>query len=362
VQFWSFAQNKKLQFSSLDSMVKKTMSHGENKKMLIEKVVILSSPISEDANVDEKDSAVQVIEVRDELLSFLGDISIIPFTLNLSEVLKNLEEAQPDLVFNLVESVDGHSRLIHLAPALLDTTGIPYSGAGTNATFLTSNKLLAKSNLIAAGIPTSRFFSLNDLKKAPSDVEGHYIIKSVWEHASIGLGQDSIVDIKNASELIEKMSMLQPRLSGECFAEAYIDGREFNLSMLAGPNGPQVLPPAEILYTEYYANQFKILDYEAKWKPDSIEYINTRRSFDFPQSDAALLEQLKSIALACWSTFDLHGYARVDFRVDQNGNPFVLEVNTNPCISKDAGFIAACERSQISYREVILRILADAKH
>ena len=53
---------------------------------------------------------------------------------------------------------------------------------------------------------------------------------------------------------------------------------------------------------------------------------------------------MKAIALSCWKAFDLHGYARVDFRVDKDRNPFVLEVNTNPCLSKDAGFIAACRR------------------
>lgn len=328
--------------------------------MPIKKVAILASPIPVDANEDEKDSELQAAEVQEELSSWGVDVAIIPFTLNLSDVLKDLEAAQPDLVFNLVESVGGHGRLIHLAPALLDVAGIPYTGAGTNATFLTSNKLMGKSTLMAAGIPTSRFFSLNDLKQAPDDVAGRYIIKSVWEHASIGLGQDSIVDVKNAAELLEKMSALQPRLSGECFAEAYIDGREFNLSVLAGPNGPQVLPPAEIVFTGYSENQFKIVDYLAKWKTYSAEYNNTNRSFEFPESDAPLLERLKSIALSCWHTFDLHGYARVDFRVANDGNPFVLEVNTNPCLSKDAGFIAACQRGGLEYKEVILRILDDS--
>lgn len=325
----------------------------------VKKIAILFSPIPADANEDEKDSDVQMTEVRDEFLSWGMDVTSIAFTLNLSEVLKDLEEARPDFVFNVVESVNGHGRLIHLAPALLDIARVPYSGAGTNATFLTSNKLISKSKLMAAGIPTSKFFSLNDLKQGSVDVEGRYIIKSVWEHASIGLGQDSVVDVKNASALMEKMSMLQTRLSGECFAEAYIDGREFNISILAESNGPHVLPTAEIVFTGYAPDQFKIVDYFAKWKPNSLEYTNTPRKFEFPESDAPLLEELKRIAISCWNTFDLHGYARVDFRVDGDGKPFVLEVNTNPCISKDAGFIAACKRGGITYKDVLIRILDD---
>jgi D-alanine-D-alanine ligase len=327
--------------------------------MPIKKIAILFSPIPADASEDQKDSDVQVAEVRDELLSWGIDVALIPFTLNLLEVLKNLEEVQPDFVFNIVEAVNGHGRLVHLAPALLDVAKIPYSGADTNATFLTTNKLVSKSRLMAAGIPTPKVFSNTDLRQELEDVEGRYIIKSVWEHASIGLGQDSVVDVKNVAELRGKMSALQPRLSGECFAEAYIDGREFNLSMLAGPDGPDILPPAEILFTGYAPGQFKIVDYLAKWKPDSVEYSHTPRNFKFRKSDERLLEQLKSIAIACWNTFDLHGYARVDFRVSHDGMPFVLEVNTNPCLSKDAGFIAACTHSGIEYKEVILRILDD---
>jgi D-alanine-D-alanine ligase len=333
-----------------------------HEKIPFTKVAILFSPATDEFSEDQQDTETQMAEVHAELSSLGINVIRIPFTLNLSDALQNLQAFKPDLVFNLVEAVNGQGRLIHLAPALLDATGISYTGADTNATFLTSNKLLAKEKFIATGIPTARIFTINGLKREQSPVQGRFIIKSVWEHASIGLGQDSIVDVTNADQLCKEMSARQPRLSGECFAEAYIDGREFNLSMLAAPGGPVVLSPAEILFNDFSPGQFKILDYDAKWKTESHAYTSTPRNFEFPQSDALLLEQLKSIALACWSAFDLHGYARVDFRVDEGGNPFVLEVNTNPCISKDAGFIAACERNQISYREVILRILTDSKH
>lgn len=326
----------------------------------VKRVAILFSPVAADANEDEKDSEIQMIEIRQELSSWGIDTVPVPFTLNLADVLKNLEDVQPDCVFNIVEAVGGHGRLVYLAQALLDVSRFPYTGADTNATFLTTNKLVGKSQLTAANIRTPMMFSYNDLKRRPNTlVKGQYIIKSVWEHASIGLGQDSIVNVNNASALMQKMSALQNRLSGECFAEAYIDGREFNLSMLGGPTGPQVLPPAEIVFVDYPANKFKILDYSAKWKHDTAEYTQTQRSFEFAESDAPLLEQLKSIALACWDVFGLRGYARVDFRVDSQGTPFVLEINTNPCLSKDAGFIAACARGGILYKDVLLRIIED---
>ena len=72
-----------------------------------------------------------------------------------------------------------------------------------------------------------------------------------------------------------------------------------------------------------------------------------------------LLEELKALSYLCWRAFELRGYARVDFRVDENNKPYVLEVNANPCISPDAGFIAAAEHAGMSYREVIKRIISD---
>lgn len=325
----------------------------------VQKIVILYSPVAEDASDDEKDSEIQMNEVREELSGWGLDVATLPCTLNLMELQQQLQALQPDLVFNLVEAVDGQGRLTYLAPALLDAEEIPYSGADTNAIFLTSNKLLAKEKFQAANIPTAAFYSLDQLIRTPHPVTGRYIIKSVWEHASIGLGQDSVVDAATASDLIEKMMALQPRLVGECFAEAYIDGREFNISLLAGTDGPQVLPPAEILFKDLDPSYFRILDYTAKWKADSEAYIQTPRSFDFPESDGPLLDELASLALACWRLFELRGYARVDFRVDQAGRPFVLEINTNPCLSKDAGFIAACQQGRIQYGDALRRILQD---
>ena len=150
------------------------------------------------------------------------------------------------------------------------------------------------------------------------------------------------------------------RLGGEVFAEAYIAGREFNLSVLAGPDGPEVLPPAEIHFVDYPDDRPRIVGYRAKWDSDSFEYHHTPRSFDFPPPDAPLLAELCRLARACWDLFGLRGYARVDFRVDETGQPWVLEINANPCLSPDAGFGAAAERAGLSFPAVIARILADA--
>jgi|GEM_PF-8468 len=194
----------------------------------------------------------------------------------------------------------------------------------------------------------------------PEAGEGVYLIKAVREHASAWLDEKAVVRVGRSEELQTALAEAAHRMGRPVFAERFIEGREFNLSVLAGPNGPEVLPPAEIDFSAFPPGKVRIVDYVAKWQEESFEYRHTPRRFDFPASDAGLLERLRELALTCWDLLGLGGYARVDFRVDSAGRPWILEINTNPCLSPDAGFAAAVERAGLSYAEAIRRILQDA--
>jgi D-alanine-D-alanine ligase len=323
------------------------------------RVVVLHGKVAEGAGKDELDVLVQ----RDAVSAALADLGYdpvaLPFSLDVGGVIRGLGALRPAFVFNLVEAVEGRGRLIHLAPSLLDHLELPYTGSRTEAIFLTSNKILGKRILRAAGIPTPPWFTFHDPQRQPPVHSGPYIVKSVWEHASIGLDEESLVWATNPGELRRILEERRERLAGQCFAEAYIDGREFNLALLADRDGPEVLPPAEIRFEDYPTGKPRLVSYRAKWDEDSFEYRHTRRSFEFPGEDRRLLEGLAQTALECWRAFELRGYARVDFRVDHEGRAWVLEVNANPCLSPDAGFAAATERAATAYSRVIARIVAD---
>jgi D-alanine-D-alanine ligase len=156
------------------------------------------------------------------------------------------------------------------------------------------------------------------------------------------------------------MEKRQGQLGGDCFAEQFIDGREFNLSVLACQGGAEVLPPAEMRFIDYPAGKWKVVGYRAKWDEASFESLHTQRSFEFAKSERPLLQNLIDMAKRCWHLFGLRGYARVDFRVDERNQPWVLEINANPCLSPDAGFVAAASQAGLSYRQVVERILQDA--
>ena len=129
--------------------------------------------------------------------------------------------------------------------------------------------------------------------------------------------------------------------------------------MLASETGPEILPIAEIEFVDFPGHYPRIVDYAAKWDSRSLVYQNTRRIFPDPVRERQLLDGLAELALRCWDTFALNGYARIDLRVDGQARPWVLEVNANPCLAPDAGFAAAAGRRGLTITDVIARILKD---
>ena len=325
------------------------------------RIAILHGEVPENAPEDEQDVLVEVETIRGALGRMGYEAVPVVFSLDIPRAISALRQIEPALVFNLVESVQGKDRLIHLAPAVLDSEGLPYTGSPTEAIFLTSHKLLTKRFLRSANIATPAWFCGGIADGALLPGGERYIIKSVWEHASIGLDGGSIVETDDATELRRRLEERAVLVKGEVFAEAFVDGREFNISLLEGAGGPEVLPHAEILFVDYPEGKPRVVDYKAKWDEKSFEYSHTPRSFDFPAADQDLLESLSDISKRCWRLFGLRGYARVDVRVDAEGLPWVLEINVNPCLSPDGGFYAAVRQAGLSIEEAVQTILDAAR-
>ncbi len=131
---------------------------------------------------------------------------------------------------------------------------------------------------------------------------------------------------------------------------------------MTSPEGPLLLPPAEIRFDQFPPEKRKIVGYTAKWDTASFEYHHTPRTFQFPLEDAPLLDRMADLAKRCWHLFGIRGYARVDFRVDHHHQPWILEVNANPCLSPDAGFAAAAAYAGIAFREAVERIVNETRY
>ena len=330
------------------------------------RVVLLNNAVSDEAPAADRDVLVQRGAVADALREKGHEPIALPVTLDLETMRRDLRKIAPDAVFNLVESLGGSDRLMFLATAVLDVLRIPYTGAPTEAILATGDKLRAKQRMRRAGLPTPDWVDQGALAEAAVPeaafrrlAAARFVLKANWEHASFGLDAEALVGIADRQGLQEALDRCAHRVGGPCFAEEYIDGREFNLSILAGGEGPEVLPAAEIDFSAFPDGMPRLVDHRAKWDEDSFAYQNTPRRFRFRPSDRPLLDELRHLALSCWDVFALRGYARVDFRVDAWGRPWILEINANPCLSPDAGFAAALAEAGIPYAEAVERILRD---
>jgi len=317
-------------------------------------IVILHGEVPPTAPPDEQDVLVQVEQVAQVLQSLGYRVATLPLTLDLAGARRQLEALRPRLVFNLVESVAGSGRLSLLGPALLEELALPYTGAPYTTLFLTSHKLLTKQQLSAAGLPTPGWLSAAGAQTDATP--GPWIVKSVWEDASFALDDNALV--RSLPELDAALAERRQRLGGEWFAETFIDGREFNLSLLADGDKLAVLPPAEIGFDDFPPGKARIVGYKAKWDTNSFEYHHTVRRLAFPEADRPLLQHLAMLASQCAKLFQLRGYARVDFRVDGDNRPWILEINANPCLAPDAGFAAAARQAGLTFPEIVQRLLA----
>lgn len=318
----------------------------------MKKIVILHNQLHNNTP-DE----IDVLAQRDLVMAACQSLGLSTETMTVGDDLKTdlekVRSSNPDVVFNIVESTWGKGELIYFAPALLNAYKIPYTGVPLDALFVTTNKVLAKKMMRYKQLPTADFFSIDEINKL--DPRKTYIVKPIWEEASVGINADSVF----AATDIDAISRIAKLSGAQYFIEEFITGREFNVSILAGKNGPEVLYPAEMIFSSYYNDKPKVVGYKAKWDENSEEYNQTNRAFGTLENNLPLKNKLTDACLKSWETFNLHGYVRVDFRVDEMDNVHILEINGNPCISPDSGFVAAIEHAGYSHEMMIQRILED---
>jgi D-alanine-D-alanine ligase len=310
--------------------------------------VVLHAAIPPGAPADEQDSLVQAKAVAGWLEACGHTVTRLALDLDL-QPLERLAGTGA-IAFNLVESLRADGRLAAAVAFALEALAIPFTGARGTTLALTTDKVLTKRLLAAHDVPTPAWHESPNEQPSP----GRWILKPRFEDASIGIDQGSVVDATAVPDALA-------RGEGRLFAERYIDGREFNLSLLEGARQPRLLPPAEIDFSAFPVTMPKIVDYAAKWDPKAFTYHHTPRRFLEPAAEPELFQRLQAIAFRCWQLCDLSGYARIDLRVDATGTPFVLEINANPCLSPDAGFLAAASRAGLAPEAVVQAILDAAR-
>lgn len=311
--------------------------------------IIYNEP-SPGALADELDVLDQVEHIEKHLIELGYEVKRKGITDRFMDEIAVVAAEKYDFVFNFVETINNKGELNYFIPAVLNLYSVPYSGNPLEAMFITTNKILAGKTMTEAGVGHPMSYKVSQWKEL---IPGRkYIVKPIWEDGSLGITADNVFICSPGFE--QKLEDLD---DSHWFIQDFIDGREFNMSVLGGSKGPEVMPPAEIVFVDFDESRPKIIDFKAKWEMDSFEYINTPR--EFPDLDQALVKKLKDTATNCWNLFGLRGYARVDVRTDSDNNVYVIEVNANPCISPDSGYVAATKQGGYKFTEVLQRILED---
>ena len=152
---------------------------------------------------------------------------------------------------------------------------------------------------------------------------------------------------------------MHDRFAQPAIVEQFIDGRELHVGIVQIGGQVRALPPAEIDFSAFKPGQAKIFDYATKWLVGSFSYENT--TFVCPALlEPSLADHLRQLALAAWRALGCQDYARVDFRLDSKGKAYILEVNTNPDLSPEAGFFEAMKAAKIDYDLFIAALLENA--
>jgi D-alanine-D-alanine ligase len=262
-------------------------------------------------------------------------------------------------VFNLVESPPGRPTFQVEAAAAFERLGLKVTGSSAAAIRATTDKDGTRRTLAGNGVAVAPGGLLDPDRPDILDcVPPPWILKPALEDASLGLDDDAVTSDRERA--VVRARELQQLFHGQpVLVEHLLPGREFNISVLADGDRFQVLPPAEMTYVDFPADRPRILGWEAKWDEGSFAYRNTVRVF-LNGAEWPLRNRLDEVVATAWSACGLAGYGRVDIRLDDDGEPCVLEVNANPCISADAGFAAAASKAGLSPADVVRRILAAA--
>jgi D-alanine-D-alanine ligase len=290
--------------------------------------------------------------VHRALLELDFDVTRVPLTPPLERAKRRLRNINTDLVFNLFEGFCGSPETEVVLPKILSEMGIPSTGCPTSALKLGLDKAKMKLILKVAGIRTPDFQLLNPGTLNWFRLDYPCIVKPRCEDASHGLSPGSVVN--DFASLERQIGLLSKRYSGGAMVEEFIDGREFNATIL-GNSEYHVLPVSEIVY--YLPSGMpRILTFAAKWEPDSPYFKGTKVVCP-AEVETEERERIADTAVAAFLILGGQGYARVDMRMDHEGQVNVIEVNPNPDISPGSGAVRQAEAVGMTYTQLIGKIV-----
>ncbi len=270
---------------------------------------------------------------------------------NAANLLEKMNSLEVDIVFNISEGISGRNRESQV-PILLEMAGIPFVGADAMTLSLTLDKIMAKKIFIADNIPTPKFLEIKntDSLTDTDHLKFPLIVKPRFEGSSKGLSENSRVE--NAEELRKQAEYIINTYKQPALIEEFISGQEFTVAVV-GNDPPEVLPIVQIKIDGKLKLNDKFYTF-ARITSNRLEYTCPARI------DAGLNKKISELALKTYNAVECRDFGRVDFRVDNDGNPYVLEINPLPSLSTEDVFPLVAKQVGFTYEQIIGRILNSA--
>ncbi len=304
-----------------------------------------------------EESVQQAAQDVFDAVSNLGYRAImLPLRRSLTGFLRRLGVVRPGVIINLCEGFRGRPKFEAGVAGLFELLDIPFTGGPSRTLALCVDKFKTKAILQSHGLPVVKGVLADHLDQV-KNLSFPMIVKPNSEDASLGVYADSVVS--NPESLKEQIKKMVSIYKQPAMVEEFVEGREFNVAV-RGESRPEALPVSEIDFSTMPADQPRILGYEAKWFDDHI--LNKTTVPVCPAKiDDATREKLQSMAKSAYAMMGCRDYARVDFRMDADGQPFILEVNPNPDISRGAGYARALKAAGIDYQDFWRQMLETAR-
>jgi len=274
---------------------------------------------------------------------------------DLTPIRQSIESFKPTIVFNMMEAFADIGVFDQNIVSYLELLRVPYTGCNPRGLTLSRDKALSRKLLAYHRIPAPYFtvVPLNRRPVLPKKLQYPLIVKSLTYESSIGISQASVV--ANEEHLIKRVKYIHDTILTPAIVEQFIDGRELYVGVM-GNQRLRVFPVWEMSFAKMSENNWRIATERVKW---SVKY---QKRHGIESSEAQLPDgvaaKVQHLAKRAYRALELSGYARVDFRMDANNNPYVIEANANPQLAEEEDFAESAKRAKLAYPMLLERIMA----
>ena len=283
------------------------------------------------------------------------DVRVLGVKDDLGAIRQANDEFKPHIAFNLLEAFHEIGTFDQNVVSYLELLRLSYSGCNPRGMFLARDKALSKKLMQYHRLPVPDFLMIPRGRKPrlPRKLTFPLIVKSLTQEASIGISQASVVE--DEAKLRERAQFIHESISTDAIVEQYVEGRELYCGVL-GNQRAQVLPVWEMTFAKMPEGQHRIATERVKWNAKYQEKVGiaTGEAKDLPEGIA---DRVQHVSKRVFKVLELSGYARIDLRLDSQGQIHVLEANPNPQIARSEDFAESAKHAGMTYPALLQRIL-----